>query len=158
MIACLALILDLVTKWVVASAVSPIDFAAPYPFGGVSLIQVTGFYTCLNYVGNRGVAFGWMQGWGLWLLVFRMLVVLGLCYGYRAQTSLPRKISLSLLIAGAFGNILDSWWNGYVVDFIHIGIGGVSMPIFNLADTWICLGVLGLIVMNYRVRLKREIS
>jgi signal peptidase II len=51
-------------------------------------------------------------------------------------------VALGLLIGGSVSNLVDRIRNGYVTDFIHLS----HWPTFNLADTFIVIGVLLLVV------------
>ena len=58
-------------------------------------------------------------------------------------------ILLALLIGGGLSNMIDRIFNnGYVVDFLNIGIGPVRTGIFNLADVLIMIGGIGLVLLN----------
>ena len=58
------------------------------------------------------------------------------------------KIALSLVIGGSIGNLIDRIVRGAVVDFLDFKIFGYNYPIFNLADTFIVLGVFLLLIGN----------
>jgi len=60
------------------------------------------------------------------------------------------KIAFSLVIGGSIGNLIDRIVRGYVVDFIDFKIFGYNFPIFNLADTFITIGVIILIIIAFR--------
>ena len=68
------------------------------------------------------------------------LVFLVLCL--RRRLSKPARFALLLLAAGAFGNGLDRLAHGYVVDFIHL----THWPIFNVADVYITVGAVLLVL------------
>jgi len=55
-------------------------------------------------------------------------------------------ISLSLVIGGAIGNVIDRICYGYVIDFLDIYIGSSHWPAFNVADSAICIGAVLLII------------
>jgi len=56
------------------------------------------------------------------------------------------NLSLTLVLAGGLGNILDRIFRGYVVDFMYLGYGSVGTNIFNLADMIILVGIGGLLL------------
>ena len=60
------------------------------------------------------------------------------------------KIALSLVIGGSIGNLIDRIVRGAVVDFLDFKIFGYNYPIFNLADTFIVLGVFLLLISMVR--------
>ncbi len=57
-------------------------------------------------------------------------------------------LALGLILGGAVGNLIDRIRLGEVVDFLHFVLwGGYAWPDFNLADSWIVVGV-GLLVLE----------
>jgi signal peptidase II len=50
-------------------------------------------------------------------------------------------IALGLMLGGAIGNFIDRVFRKEVVDFIHTYIGTYSFPVFNIADSALCIGV-----------------
>ena len=56
-------------------------------------------------------------------------------------------VALSLIFGGALGNIIDRVVFGYVIDFIDFYIGSWHWYVFNIADSAICLGVIGLMAL-----------
>jgi signal peptidase II len=62
-------------------------------------------------------------------------------------------VALALVLSGGVGNLIDRFANdGYVVDFMNLGIGSLRTGIFNVADISITLGVLVLLVQGWRGR------
>ena len=98
---------------------------------------------------NRGISYGLFQQdgeFGRWLLVCLKLAAAGLFAFWlaRSQSRLV-AVSLGLLIGGAIGNALDRMVYGAVVDFVSLHAFGWRWYVFNLADTAIVAGVLGLL-------------
>jgi signal peptidase II len=98
---------------------------------------------------NRGISYGLFQQdgeLGRWFLFAVKLVaaVLFLFWLLRAQTALV-AVALGLLIGGAAGNALDRAIYGAVVDFVSLHAFGWRWYVFNLADTAIVAGVVGLL-------------
>jgi signal peptidase II len=59
--------------------------------------------------------------------------------------------AFALILAGGASNLIDRWVNdGYVVDFINVGVGPLRTGIFNVADIALNAGVLLLLVQNWR--------
>ncbi len=58
------------------------------------------------------------------------------------------KIILTLILGGALGNITDRILHGYVIDFISVG----TWPIFNLADSFLCIGIFLLFVFYAKIK------
>jgi len=52
-----------------------------------------------------------------------------------------RLLGQSILLAGAVGNLIDRALYGAVIDFIDLHYGGFYWPVFNLADSFIFIGV-----------------
>ena len=55
-------------------------------------------------------------------------------------------ISYSLLIGGIVGNLFDRIFYKEVIDFLSFNIFGYMFPVFNLADTFICIGIFIIII------------
>jgi signal peptidase II len=96
----------------------------------------------LTNVRNTGVAFGAFAGGGalVSLLTIGALTLLVVYFSLRARTPwlwLP----VGIIAGGALGNLADRARDGAVIDFID----PVFWPAFNLADTGIVLGILGLL-------------
>ena len=98
---------------------------------------------------NRGISYGLFQQegeLGRWFLVVLKLAAAGLfTYWLAHSESRLTAVSLGLLIGGAIGNALDRMVYGAVVDFVSLHALGWRWYVFNLADTAIVAGVLGLL-------------
>jgi signal peptidase II len=95
-------------------------------------------------VHNEGVAFGMGNGksWANWLFGSVTIAALALIWWLCRNNAFPTKISrvaVALLLAGVFGNLLDRFTRGYVVDFLHFYQGEHQWPSFNVADSCICI-------------------
>jgi len=95
---------------------------------------------------NTGAAFSFLSGAGDWhrwffagfsLLMSTVLVIWMLRSSLQARLQL---LALSLILGGALGNLVDRVYLGYVIDFIDVYYENYHWPIFNLADSAICLG------------------
>jgi signal peptidase II len=60
------------------------------------------------------------------------------------------KIAYSLVLGGAIGNFIDRIIYRGVIDFISVKIFGYDYPIFNLADSFIVIGVIILLIYTYK--------
>lgn len=115
----------------------------------------------ISLICNRGISWGLMQGdssikrWGLTLFAFVMVAVL--LYVLRKTSDRLGQISLSLVIGGAVGNAIDRLLFGAVTDMINFSDIGFNY-IFNIADSFITVGVIGLFLSSWLVerRAKRE--
>ena len=103
-------------------------------------VWLAGDWLGLQYVENRGAAFGMLAGAG-GLLTVIALVVVAVTVTLYARIPAPSRwstLGLGFLAGGAIGNAVDRRVLGYVVDFIAIG----PWPRFNVADSAITVGVL----------------
>ncbi len=144
-------------------------------------LYITSWFRLL-FVENDGMAFGIEWGDKIFLTIFRMIASLGIAgyivYCIKKNESWLLLSCLSLVLAGATGNIIDcifygQWFDyapyfyGKVVDMLYFPlveghywnwipiIGGEHFiffsPIFNLADTAICIGIFMLIIFERRL-------
>jgi signal peptidase II len=104
----------------------------------------------LNYVQNRGAAFGFFSDFGRVFFLGISLVAVAFILYFFWKVRPDQKLiaaSLSLIFGGALGNLYDRFVLGYVVDFVEITIHGrLQWPTFNVADVAICAGVAVLMI------------
>lgn len=100
-----------------------------------------------TYIQNPGLALGIFSGrFGLILgLQALVLVALYIIKKLYFSSNIIINFSFILTYSGAVGNIIDRLVHGYVVDFIDIQV----WPVFNLADSYIVVGVIALILYLY---------
>jgi signal peptidase II len=137
----LAMALDQVTKaWATISL---------RPLGSVMLVP--GFFN-LTYVRNTGIAFGMFAGQGLLVGIFMIILALIALYYMRRLNwaGWEPNIVGGCLCGGALGNLVDRWRLGYVVDFFDVHLSQHHWPVFNVADSLICIAV-GWIVLRQLV-------
>ncbi|WP_123053544.1 signal peptidase II [Clostridium sp. JN-1] len=105
-------------------------------------------FLSFSYLENRGAAFGILQNKVSLLVIVTLVVVIGIIYyliKYKPSSRLL-KLSLSLIIGGALGNLFDRIFYKYVVDFILIHYKDVFyFPTFNAADMAVVIGTFLLI-------------
>jgi signal peptidase II len=98
----------------------------------------------LTFVTNTGGAFNILPH-GAWILVLAALGAIAAIVSYtlRAPQPIPTVlgVALALPLGGAIGNLMDRVRMGHVVDFIHAHMGLHEFPVFNVADSCICVGV-----------------
>ena len=107
--------------------------------------DVVGEYVRIVHTQNTGAAFGLLPERTTLLSVLSVFAVLAIVYYYRqfANSSPLVTATLGMQLGGAFGNLLDRIRDGYVVDFIDVGIpGGVRFWAFNVADSSIVVGII----------------
>lgn len=92
---------------------------------------------------NTGAAFSLFEGQSTILSIVAILAVGLILWLYKTSggASLLLRLALALQLGGAFGNLLDRFRYGYVVDFFDVG----PWPIFNVADSAISVGIAFLI-------------
>ena len=93
---------------------------------------------------NEGAAWGILQGKMLFFYVVT-LIVIGVVILWIRRLDVKKEkllvIALSLILGGAIGNFIDRVMYQHVVDFINTYIFGYDFPIFNIADSALCMGV-----------------
>jgi len=106
--------------------------------------QVVGEYVRIVHTQNSGAAFGLLPERTTLLSMLSVLAVVAILYYYRqiASNSPIIAATLGMQLGGALGNLVDRVGQGYVVDFIDVGIpGGVRFWAFNVADSSIVVGI-----------------
>ncbi|MBO0859997.1 MAG: signal peptidase II [Chloracidobacterium sp.] len=134
--AAIVLVADQLTKAWATASLKPVVYMEVIP----------GFFR-FSYATNRGVAFSLFAESQLdirWVLsaVSFVAALFVISYFRRAPADRPwLNVSLALLMAGIFGNMIDRVRLGEVVDFIELHWQGLySWPTFNVADSAICVG------------------
>lgn len=136
----LLLLVDQITKVLVDN-----NFAL-----GESILIVKNFFS-LTYVTNKGAAWGILSGYGWLLLAIAFLVMFAIIFfmRYLAEGFNERYVALMMIISGIIGNSIDRIWRGEVIDFFDLHIAGYHWPpVFNVADSAICVGVFVFFVSN----------
>jgi signal peptidase II len=105
--------------------------------------QVIGDYVRIVHAENTGAAFGLLPERTTLLSVLSIVAVLAIVYYYRqiASSSWLVTVTLGMQLGGAAGNLVDRIRQGYVVDFIDVGVGEVRFWAFNVADSSIVIGI-----------------
>ncbi len=109
----------------------------------------------LTYVENEGAAFGMLKDHRWIFMIISSVAIIGLFVylvkNYKA--SRLQSVALTMIIAGGIGNMIDRVALGYVVDFIDFTL--INFAIFNVADSFVCVGV-GLLIIYLLMTLKKE--
>jgi signal peptidase II len=130
---------DQISKYLTALYL-PLTSTHTYPYGGIPVFSdFLGIQFSLNHAVNKGAAWGVFADYASALLIARLFLIAILVFYFWKQPSV--KIPLILIIAGALGNIVDAFTYGHVVDMFHFVFWGYDYPIFNIADSAICLGI-----------------
>ncbi|MDO4378564.1 MAG: signal peptidase II [Erysipelotrichia bacterium] len=114
--------------------------------GRVDYTVIPNFFH-ITYTKNYGAAFSILQGKRYWFIVITLIVLI-LLIGYLCKEKPQKweKMAIILIISGACGNLIDRIINGYVIDFLDFNLFGYAFPVFNIADCYITIGALMLIV------------
>lgn len=101
-----------------------------------------------NYLENTGAAFGMLQNQRIFFIFVEIIVLTVIAYVLYKTPNRKKyilmHILLSLIAAGAIGNMIDRVRLNYVVDFIYIVL--INFPIFNLADIYVTVATFILIL------------
>ncbi len=132
----LSVLVDQAAKWIVVGTMELHE----------SIVLIDGFFS-FTHIQNRGAAWGMFSGqrWIFIVVTAIALIVLPLIlYQYR-KLHVLFGVSMSLIIGGAAGNMIDRVFLGYVVDFLEFTF--IDFPVFNIAD--VCIVVGAIIMMIY---------
>ena len=137
-----------VWPWAVAAVVFIADrvtkiLAPGIPENGVVLIPgVIG----LRYAENRGIAFSLLSGAPWALGVVSLLIIAAAFFCLRGKKLQPLALTgLMMMLGGAAGNMVDRFVHGFVPDMIEVLF--MEFAIFNVADTFLCIGC-GLVIIS----------
>ena len=111
-------------------------------------------FLSIYYTENRGAAFSWFYGHTAWLIAISSILTLAALAYYIWQRRIHKlrgqrsgwvfNIGFAFFLGGAIGNLFDRIWLGYVRDFLRFEF--MNFPIFNLADVFINIGVIMILV------------
>jgi signal peptidase II len=102
----------------------------------------------ITLVQNTGIAFGLFKNHGAVFIIIPLIMIFLLVFNFYQYNYNNEKFSrlyvtaVSLILAGAIGNLIDRIFYGYVIDFIDFRI----WPVFNIADSAITVGAFLLIL------------
>ena len=123
-------------------------YAVAYLKGQESIKLVEGVFE-LNYLENRGAAFGLLQN-QKFFFIFIAVVILAVIIYVLFKTPNQKKyvklhMALVLIAAGAIGNMIDRIRLDYVVDFLYFSL--INFPIFNVADIYVTCSAIYLVIL-----------
>jgi signal peptidase II len=118
-------------------------------------IEISSFLS-LTHVHNYGAAFSFLaseDGWQQYFLVAissvaSLAIIVWIMKTDKQQ--ILKLIALSLLLSGAVGNLIDRAMLGFVIDFIDLHYQNFYWPVFNVADSTITLGIILLIIADFK--------
>ncbi|MDQ7017385.1 MAG: signal peptidase II [Gammaproteobacteria bacterium] len=118
-------------------------------------VEITPFFN-LMLAYNPGAAFSFLSdagGWQRWFFSLLSLVVSVVLIVWLTRLKVNEKgmaASLSLILAGAIGNLIDRLAYGHVIDFLDLYYKSHHWPAFNIADSVICIGAVIMIALTLR--------
>ena len=124
----LVIVFDQVSKWLMVSWLSLYETVVVMPYFNLTMAH------------NEGAAFSFLSeagGWQRWLFIGLALVISIVLLVWLAKLKPTEKleaISLSLILGGAIGNVIDRISYGYVIDFIDLYVGHNHWPVFTGLD------------------------
>ena len=136
-IAIIAAVLDQLIKFVVKNNVGINDS-----------IPIVKNYLHITYITNTGSAFGLFRDSNLLFIFVSIAIMIFIVY-YLKNAKSENKIEhvfFGLLFGGIIGNLIDRLIYGHVIDFIDFRI----WPVFNLADSFITISVIGLVSYSWK--------
>ena len=119
-------------------------------------IPITSFFN-LNLVWNSGIAFGlfsFNEQFYYNIITLIIIIITSVVLFFSIKSSGVERIGFSMIFGGSLGNIFDRLYYSAVVYFIDFHINNIHWFIFNIADIFICLGVMMLIVLEFFNRKK----
>ena len=143
-ISAVVLVVDHITKYIANTSMTLYQTIEVMPY----------FNFTLAY--NYGAAFSFLAdagGWQRWFFtglaaIFSVVIVVWIAR--LKSTAKLEAISLSLILGGAVGNLIDRLIFGYVIDFLDVYYQDYHWPAFNIADSAICVGAVLLILDSFR--------
>ncbi|MBS3131376.1 signal peptidase II [Candidatus Woesearchaeota archaeon] len=131
------IILDQFTKYLIANSLSLGD--------SIPVIKNIFHITLIH---NTGAAFGILKDSNILLSSVSIAVTLFIFYYIKTQKKIEKihMVLLGFILGGTLGNLIDRLFMGYVVDFLDFRI----WPVFNVADSFITVGVLALVLVMWK--------
>lgn len=131
----IVILADYLTKFWAMSHLVPYESYAVLPIMNWTLAFNTG--SAFSFLENTG-------SWHTWVLgAFSLLMSVAIGIWMSRLSFVKQKLefySLSLVLGGALGNLFDRVRFGYVIDFIDVFYKNYHWPVFNVADSAICIG------------------
>lgn len=136
LITSLIIALDQTTKYLVIRFLNPFDAIEIFPF--LHLVSVR----------NTGAAFGMFKNVGsMFFITVSIIAVIFVVWLLIKDKE--GHLSLSLILGGAIGNLIDRILFGQVVDFIDFSVGRFHWPAFNVADSALTIGIMLILVTTF---------
>jgi signal peptidase II len=133
-------IFDQLTKWLAEALLVPYQPVPVIPMFNLTLAYNTG--AAFSFLSDAG---GWQRWFFIGLTLVVIIVLFSWLWKMRAEEKL-HAVSISLILGGAIGNLIDRVLLGHVIDFLDVYYDQYHWPIFNIADSAITVGVILLII------------
>ncbi len=117
--------------------------------GEIDFAAIPGIFH-FTYHENRGAAFGMLSEnrWVFMTISSIAIIAIAAYLFFNKENSSLLSCSLSMILGGGIGNMIDRVFLGYVVDFINFKV--INFPIFNLADTFVTIGAALMILYLFK--------
>ena len=132
----LLIVLDQISKVLISSNLALGESLNLLPFLNFTLIHNTGIAFSLFDEGGN------ISRWLLVIVVSAILVYLLFLMYKKTPKNWLELMSLILISSGGLGNLVDRAFLGYVVDFVHVFYQDYSFYVFNMADSYITVGII----------------
>ena len=111
-------------------------------------VPIVGDLVQVWHAQNRGAAFSLFQGGSFVFLVVSVLSIGMVAYFHRSLRAQGAwlHVVLGVILGGTLGNFIDRLRQGYVTDWLSVGVGDTRWPTFNVADSSIVVGI-GILVL-----------
>ena len=132
-------LLDYITKKLIEIYVKPHEVINVFPFLRIVNIK------------NTGAAFGLFANLGnnIFIIISLIAIILIILYLLRTDDEIE-TLSLSMILGGAIGNLIDRVTISQVIDFIDFFVGKWHWPAFNVADSALTIGIFLFLLANIR--------
>ncbi|KEC55236.1 signal peptidase II [Bartonella rochalimae] len=117
-------------------------------------------FISLYHVRNTGIAFSFLSSYPHWGIIALTLIIIVFLLWLLKNTAKDKFLShfgTTLIIGGAIGNLIDRVRFHYVIDYLLFHIRDVfSFAVFNLADTFITLGAVAVLIDEFCICAKKK--
>ena len=139
-IALVFFIIDLISKQIITHALEL----------NKSIKLIDNFFY-LTYTHNEGAAWSILKDQRILLLILTVIVLFVINKILnKEELDKIETLSYGMIVGGIVGNFFDRLVYGYVIDFLDFNLFGYNYPIFNLADSFIVIGIIILIISNIK--------
>ena len=125
-----------------------------------SITVIPGFFH-ITYITNDGMAFGINFPFGIYIFSGISIIFTIMLFWYLwtiKEEGIVIRSGIGLILAGAIGNLIDRLFLGEVVDFLDFMIGDLHWYVFNLADSFVTVGMGIILYDSIVLEKKRNIS